>query len=396
MAPAEAWARTKGEGVMVGVVDSGVDGTVPGLTGRVAIGADIVTGSGRGNTDCIGSGTAMASVVVAQPGQSGSVTGLAPGSTVLPVRVVTTNPHAAPADQVSAIQVAVSAGAKVIALGSYVDIADPGVIAAITDAVAHNVVVVAGAPTTKQTATGPNRAGLLRVAGVGVDNGLVESYRGGEVDVAAPGITITVLGITGVGEQVESGTDLAVAYVAAEAALVRAAHKQLSAAQVAHRVMATADKVGSAVPDPTFGWGIIDPSAAVNQTLAEEQPGASVTATGAASPTSSSKGSTLALIVLTLMVIGAFVAFGFRLRHMVQARNATTAADDDDETPPADGDDEPVTVRTWRDPLLREAPVSAETGAASAADAVTAQTTAVTPATGSARPARGVERTPSL
>ena len=393
MAPAQAWARTKGEGVLVGLVDSGVDGTVPGLTGRIAIGADIVTGSGRGNTDCIGSGTAMASIVVAQPGQSGSVTGLAPGSTVLPVRVVTTNPHASVADQVSAIQVAVSAGAKVLALGSYVDIADPAVTAAIASAVAHNVVVVAGAPGTTRAATGPTRPGVLRVAGVGVDNGPVEPYRAGEVEVAAPGVTITVLGITGIGEQVRSGTDLAVAYVAAEAALVRAAHKELSAEQVAHRVMVTADKVGPAVPDPTYGWGIIDPSAAVNQTLAEEKPAASGPASaGAAPPSSSSKGSTLALIVLTLMVIGAFVAFGFRVRHMVQARKrparslATT-------TYPPPGDAEPRTVRTWRQPLRHDTAIDVETGVASATDASTAQTVEITTA-GSGGPARGVERTP--
>ncbi len=79
MAPDDAWTRSRGEGVMVAIIDSGVDASVPQLAGRVAEGADIVSGSGRGNTDCLGSGTAMAGIIVAQPGQSSTLRGIAPG-----------------------------------------------------------------------------------------------------------------------------------------------------------------------------------------------------------------------------------------------------------------------------------------------------------------------------
>ncbi|MEV0133515.1 S8 family serine peptidase [Dactylosporangium sp. NPDC050688] len=344
MAPAQAWTRTKGDGVVVAVVDSGADATLPELTGRVMVGADIVNGSGRGNTDCLGTGTAMAGIIVAQPNHGSSLSGIAPGASILPVRVVTTTPSATAADQASAIEVAVSAGAKVVALGSYVDIGDPGVAQAVAAAVSHNVVVVAGAPTGAGATADQPPPGMLRVAGVGVDNNPAADYRPGEVDVVAPGVGVTVLGISGIGEQVGSGTNLAVAFVAAAAALVRAAYPDLDPAQVVQRVKATADKTGNQLPDPAYGWGIINPSAAVSQAIADEQSTEqALPSVSSAGGSSSATGSTLALVLVILLGLVAVAAFAFRVRRMVAARAAGEPAGEPTQEPapqPAGGGDE--------------------------------------------------------
>lgn len=285
----QAWGRTQGEGVLVAVVDSGVDASVPELSGRVAVGADIPTGRGRGDVDCLGSGTAMASILGARPtgadpARRDQVVGMAPGATILPLRVVAEAPQAKPTDSATAIEVAVTAGARVVALGAFVDLADNAVQDAIRSAVAHDVVVVAGAPTVAGGPSAPTSAapdgspdpmpaaldGLLRVAGVGPDGQPAANYQPSGVDVTAPGIDVATLGAARSGVRASSGSQYAVAYVAGAVTLVRSAFPNLNASQVAHRIKVTADRAGRDGPDPAIGWGMVNPNAAVTLALAEE------------------------------------------------------------------------------------------------------------------------------
>ena len=273
LAPDHAWTYTRGAGVRVAVVDSGADASLPALSGRVTEGTDIVSGSGRGDTDCLGSGTVMASIVAARSDQGGSVAGIAPDATIVPVRLVTTNPHPDPTDQVAAIQFAVSAGAKVIALGSYLTPANPVVAAAIAQASSHDAVVVMGASTNPAEPAPVASAGpapVLRVGGVGIDGTLAAKYTPNTVDVVAPGRQVAGLGISGTGEVAASGTQYAVAFVAGQAALVRARYPKLTAGQVIRRIEATADRIAGSSPDPLYGWGLIDPGVSVTRVIPDE------------------------------------------------------------------------------------------------------------------------------
>lgn len=269
----QAWERTRGDGVLVAVVDSGVDATAPPLAGRVISGADIVAGTGRGDVDRLGSGTAMAGIVGARaiPGRP-VVEGVAPEATIMPVRVVANSPKAAPKDTATGIGVAVAAGAKVVALGSYVDVADPVVAAAIGATRAHDVVFVAAAPTGAGAADGTVRdlGGILWVAGVGPDGQPAADYQPGTVDVLAPGIDVATLALGTAGAHVSSGSQYAVAFAAGVAALVRSAYPALTADQVVRRLRTTADPTTAQVPDLATGVGMVNPGAAI---LDGEQPG---------------------------------------------------------------------------------------------------------------------------
>ncbi|MEU4339280.1 S8 family serine peptidase [Micromonospora lupini] len=284
----QAWGRTRGEGVLVAVIDSGVDAKAPQLNGRVAVGADIPSGGGQGDSDCLGSGTAMAGIVAAAPaepaaGSAGGMSGLAPAATILPLRVANDTARTKPGDAATAIEVAVSAGARVVTLGAYVDLTDPTVLAAVKSALAHDVVVVAPAPTAgAKPASVPELDGLLLVGGVGPDGQPAGNYPSDTVDVTAPGIDVASLATSGSGTRASSGSQYAAAFVAGAVTLVRSAYPDLSAAQVVRRIEATAERAGHDSPDPAVGWGMINPNAAVSMVLAAETP--AVTTGGGRSP----------------------------------------------------------------------------------------------------------------
>lgn len=333
LAPDQAWAGSnRGKGQLVAVIDSGADGSLPQLTGHVTEGADIVAGSGRGDSDCLGTGTAMAGLIVAQPTQSSALSGVAPDATVMPVRVVATSPHAQPEQAATAIEVATSAGSTVIAIGSYVDVSDARVATAIAAAASHDVVVVIAAPsgTAPVDPSAPSSGTTVRVAGVAADGQGAAQYRAGAVDVVAPGVNVTTLGVSGTGVLNGTGTQYAVAFVAGEAALVRAAYPDLTAAQVVHRLEATADKMGDVAPDSRYGYGMINPGQAVSKSLPEEARSARAAAHDTlTAPNDGSRGTLL--IVIGLVGLAAAALLVLRIRRLMRAEPG------DDGDPPPDG-----------------------------------------------------------
>jgi membrane-anchored mycosin MYCP len=331
IAPDHAWSHSRGTGVLVAVADSGVDASLPALSGRTTEGADIVSGTGRGNTDCLGSGTAMASLIAARSDAGATVTGVAPDATILPVRLVTDNPSARPVDQAAAIEFAIAAGARVIALGGYVTPTEPAVATAIARAAEHDVVVVLGASVTAAGGSPSEVDGVLRVGAVGIDGRPAAAYTPGGVDVVAPGVGVAALGISGTGPLEVTGTQYAVSFVAGEVALVRARFPQLTAAQVVHRVKATADPTGSSAGANEFGTGLINPQLAVTRIIPEENPSSSPPATPP-QPAGSRPFRIEALIIMGVLALATAILLILRIRRIIRP------------DPPADA--EPTTTTT--------------------------------------------------
>ncbi|MGH3122217.1 MAG: S8 family serine peptidase, partial [Streptosporangiaceae bacterium] len=87
------WDRTRGAGVTVAIVDSGVDAN-PQFGDRVIPGPDLVAGTKRGippGADCVGHGTAVASIIAAAPMPGVSFTGVAPAARILSVKISATD-----------------------------------------------------------------------------------------------------------------------------------------------------------------------------------------------------------------------------------------------------------------------------------------------------------------
>jgi membrane-anchored mycosin MYCP len=272
--PKRAWDLTKGAGITVAVVDSGVDASVPQLAGRVLPGVDVV-GGGLANNDCLGHGTFVAGIIAAQQMRGTGVVGVAPQVEILPIRQTNSAEDGTAADMAEAIRAAVDGGADVINVSVSSFLPDVQLQAAVQYAEINDVLIVAAVSNEAEqgnpTAYPAAYPQVLAVGAIDKDGNRSEfSEFGDALDIVAPGVNVTGLSRASAGHLVGDGTSFAAPFVAGVAALVRAEHPDLSAAQVKHRIEATADHPGTALPSPQLGWGVVNPWGAVTAVLAEE------------------------------------------------------------------------------------------------------------------------------
>lgn len=269
--PSAAWGMTQGTGQVVAVLDGGVSARAPALAGAVLPGLTVGTRQGA-HADCSGHGTFVAGLIAARPTRRTGFAGLAPRATILPVNVYDAAGSVTSAAAAAAISYAVSAGATVIDFSAAATPApSPALASAVARAIASNVVVIAwvndnGVQGTNQVSYPADYPGVISV--VAVDAGgdpLAAGVPAVRVDLAAPGQDITSIGPLGPGEQTGSGAALATGYVAGAAALVRSYYPKLDPASVAQRLEMTAGPLGTSVPNPLVGYGVVDPYAAVSQ-----------------------------------------------------------------------------------------------------------------------------------
>lgn len=112
---AQAWPVSRGEGVIVAVVDTGVDAEHPDLAGQVLDGYD-ATDPGSPPDDENGHGTLVAGVIAANAGNGEGGRGAAADASILPVRVLDADGRGRPADVADGIRWATDRGADVINL----------------------------------------------------------------------------------------------------------------------------------------------------------------------------------------------------------------------------------------------------------------------------------------
>jgi len=275
-----------GTGETVAVIDSGVS-PVTTLSKRVLRGHDLL-GSTDGRTDCVGHGTAVASIIAAAPANGIGFRGIAPAAKILPVRVTEAELVGAEASGDAttaaglgiAITWAVDHGANVLNISVVVGTDDRTLRRAVARAIDKGVVVVASVGNSHGD-SGPDPtpypAAYHGVIGVGSIDSTGERSSTSEVgdflDVVAPGGGVTADRLPS-GLASFDGTSFAVPYVAATAALVRQEFPHLDPDQVAARIFATTDQPPIGASPKDYGHGIVDPYRAVAGAL----PGTDATA----------------------------------------------------------------------------------------------------------------------
>lgn len=277
VAATRVWPITRGAGQVVAVIDTGVDGGVPQLSGAVLDGHDVVRG-GNGLGDCVSHGTFVAGIIAARPVNGSGFAGVAPEARVLPVRQTTNGRDGTGTRLAAAIVKAVDEGARIINVSVSTQTDLPELKAAVDHATARGALIVAAVSNDAQNdnavaypAAYPQ---VLAVGAFGPDGQRANfSAAGTYVDVVAPGVGVVSTGPGGAGHLIGSGTSFAVPFVSGTVALVWARHPELTAAQVKHRIETTADHPAVRLPSPEFGWGAVNPLAAVTSILPEERGG---------------------------------------------------------------------------------------------------------------------------
>ncbi|MEU1754724.1 type VII secretion-associated serine protease mycosin [Micromonospora matsumotoense] len=267
---ATAWRTSTGRGVTVAVIDSGVDGAHPDLAGQVLPGVDLVSPAGGDEPDPVGHGTTVASLIAGRGDDRRGVVGLAPDARILPVRVLDDENRYDDAMIVAkGVRWAVDNGARVInlSLGGSGD--SPALAAALDYAFARDVVVVActgnvATSTTSKVWYPAREPGVIAVAGLERDS---ENLWSGSITGHATTLTAPATGLVGARPPSNywgvQGTSFAAPLVSATAALVRARYPEMSAGDVVNRLLSTAKDIGPTGRDDRFGYGLVDPVAAL-------------------------------------------------------------------------------------------------------------------------------------
>ena len=265
---ADAWAYSVGTGITVAVVDSGVDSHHVDLDGQVLPGLDLVDPQGDGDTDLVGHGTTVAALIAGKDDDNG-VIGIAPKAKILPVRVLDQENRYDDALVVAkGVRWAVDHGARVINLSLGGSGNSAALAAALDYAFAKDVVVIA---CTGNASASPSAGvwyparepGVIAVAGMERDGNVLwpGSITGKETVVTAPATQL--VGARPSGYWRVQGTSFAAPMVSGTAALIRSRWPTMPAGEVINRIIKTAKDRGTPGRDATYGYGLVDPVAAL-------------------------------------------------------------------------------------------------------------------------------------
>ncbi|MGH4018750.1 MAG: S8 family serine peptidase [Pseudonocardiaceae bacterium] len=279
-----AWEQTRGAGVIVGLVDTGVDPTRPDLQGALLPQPTSSGIEGIPPMDEIGHGTSMARFIAGRGGGPDGVLGVAPEARVLSIDLPLLSGGLLMTDQNT--KTVIDGGATVLNL-SFGGVQPPSVGGGgdslrydevLEYAEERDVVVVTSAG---NVATQPDklfapatRPGVIAVSAIDATGAFRPdvSVQGPGVELAAPGVDMPGLHAPDSGPlsagpaplpRLTSGTSNSSAIVSGVAALVRAKYPELNAASVVQRLISTARDAGPPGHDPQYGHGIVDPVAAL-------------------------------------------------------------------------------------------------------------------------------------
>ncbi|MEV2215060.1 type VII secretion-associated serine protease mycosin [Streptomyces sp. NPDC050997] len=281
----QAWRTTKGAGVTVAVLDTGVEADHPDLVGNVLTGKDMIGfGAKDGDRAWARHGTAMAGIIAGHghgADNADGVLGIAPEAKILPVRVILEDGDSSRAKARSTrgnalaegIRWATDQGADVINLSLGDDSAsahpEPAEDEAVQYALKKGAVVVASAGNGGEKGDHISYPAAYPgvIAATAVDKyGTRASFstRRWYSTVSAPGVDVVIADPDH--KYYEGwGTSAASAFVSGAVALIRAADPGLTPAQIKKLLEDTARNAPADGRDDSRGFGFIDPAAALTE-----------------------------------------------------------------------------------------------------------------------------------
>lgn len=252
--------RATGAGIVVAVVDSGVDHGHPDLTGQILQGPD-----SRANADVDGRGTGLAGLIaghghstasppvsLVDPGDAG-ILGVAPSAKILPVAFAPAAGAAGDADALaSGVELAVNRGVRIICIGRGV-VPSERLQFAIGVAVDKGVLVIAS-ETSAWPASYPGVLGAIPADPSGTVR--VPPVTGRTTGIAVPGVDLMTTDRGGGYRFAGVGAEAAI--LAGAAAVVWSADPRASADEIIEVLRDTASDRGAVGPDGRYGAGALD------------------------------------------------------------------------------------------------------------------------------------------
>jgi len=290
----EAWSQSRGDGVVVAVLDSGVQLNHPDLASKLwtnrgetpgngvdddrngfvddVHGVNIIANNGKVDDD-EGHGTHVAGIVAAQAGNGTGGMGIAPGATIMAVKVLDANRAGNSTWLARGIRYAVDAGAKILNVSINGDGTSSDLDEALRYASDRGATVVASAgnnsrnidltPSYPASSTAP---AVLSVTATEPTGGLLSIANRGlnSIDLAAPGGTILSTA-RGSRYELRQGTSMAAPFVAGSLALLSAARPDLSQPELRSALLHSAPRPSALAG--LLGSGSLDVGAAMHRVL---------------------------------------------------------------------------------------------------------------------------------
>jgi subtilisin family serine protease len=262
----EAQVSASGEGVLVAVIDSGVDPRHPALVGAVTESFDAVGGAFKAHAH----GTAVAGLVAGR----GEIASPAPGARILAIRAFSgeaagkgrTGQEGTTIHILRGLDAAAKRGAKVVNM-SFAGPQDDRMSEFVAAGARLGTIHVAAAGNAGSAspplypAADPNVIAVT--ATDAADRRPAFANRGAHLCVAAPGVDVLVAR-PGAGFGYLSGTSMSAAGVSGVVALLAQARPALTAAEARAALMTSAVDLGAPGFDPDFGAGATDARAALD------------------------------------------------------------------------------------------------------------------------------------
>lgn len=259
----QLWRQTRGEGVTVAVVDSGIAKHT--ALDEVVVDYRNFTTDGELH-DTLGHGTHVAGIIAARSNVAG---GIAPDAKLLSLKVLGHSGMGSNDSVAAAVLHAVDAKADIISMSLGSTRPDEQLHRAIKHAHSQGIIVVCAAGNDGGSVNYP--AAFQETIGVGaVDregNACEFSSRGKEIVVAAPGQDITSTWLAN-GYATLTGTSMAAPFVSGVLSLYVSAQKKdgrkIDHAAVTKALQQTCKDAGVEGRDDVYGWGLVDPHKLMN------------------------------------------------------------------------------------------------------------------------------------
>ena len=257
-----AWDSSRGDGVTVAVLDTGVDASHPDLQGQLVPGWNTY-GNDADTSPLCSHGTSVAGIVAAASNNGIGVTSIAWNTKIMPMRVVGPDCWASASALAGAMSWAADRGARVASM-SFANVSSSSTVTSGANYMRSKggVVFAAAGNSGSASSIAPNPA-MMVVSATDPNDSLRSFSSYGEfVDLAAPGGGIWTTN-SGGGYGTFGGTSSSTPVAAAVAALVIAANPSLTPDDIENVLASSSVDLGTPGKDSYFGNGRLDAAAAV-------------------------------------------------------------------------------------------------------------------------------------